>query len=408
VRPGEKFGLAFPREEYDRRLAAIRKEMVSRGVEGLLLFAPTNLFYLTGYNTIGYTNYQCMLVTMHGDPILVLRLLERPVGEATTWSSTILTYEDHEDPATAVRKAVEKADLLSRSIAAERTSPFLSVSDYLHLEEVLGTKFADGSGIIESSRVIKSPLELEYIRAAARCTETGMRAAYKAIEVGKTENDVVAECYRAMVRDGSEFFSSQPILTSGEKSGIAHTTFHRRVLKTGDAILIEIGGVWNRYTGPLMRTAGVGRVSRDVRRMYDCCVEALEATLKAIRPGARSEEVQAACQGVIDRWGYEPNFRKRIGYSVGVGYAPGWGEGHMMDLKHHDSRELRPGMVFHIVPALRQYGEYGVGLSETVTVTETGVEVISNFPRELFISGTKKKKSVANKAKSRKRKGQRG
>ena len=58
-----------------------------------------------------------------------------------------------------------------------------------------------------------------------------------------------------------------------------------------------------------------------------------------------------------------------------------------MDIKHHDSRELRPGMVFHVVPAMRQHGEYGVGVSETVAVTEKGVEVITNFPRELFIAG---------------------
>jgi Xaa-Pro dipeptidase len=403
MRPGEKFGLAFPREEYDRRLTAVRKGMASRGVEGLLLFAPTNLFYLTGYNTIGYANYQCLLVTAESDPVLILRLLERPVGEATTWLNTIFTYEDHEDPATAVRRAVEKADLLSKRIAAERTSPLLSVKGYWHLEEVIGTKLADGSGIVEDARVIKSPLELQYVRTAARTTEAGMKAAYKAIEAGKTENDVVAECYRAMVKEGSEFFSSGPILTSGEKSGIAHTTFHRRVLRKGDAILIEIGGIWNRYAAPLMRTAAVDRASKEIRRMYDACVEALEATLGAIRPGARSEEVQAACQGVIDRWGYEPNFRKRIGYGLGVGFAPGWGEGHIMDLKHHDSRVLRPGMVFHIVPALRQHREYGVGLSETVTVTESGVEVITNFPRELFISGMGKKKKVAEEAKGKKR-----
>jgi Xaa-Pro dipeptidase len=367
--------------------------MASQGVEGLLLFAPANLAYLTGYNTVGYTNYQCLIVTADTKPILVVRLLERPVAEATSCLDTVLTYEDHEDPATAVRKAIEKVGLLSRPIAAEKISPFLNVRDYGHLEEVLGTKFEDGSGLVEGVRVIKSPLELEYIRTAACITEAGMRAAYEAIQEGRTENDVVAECYRAMVAAGSEFFSSGPILTSGEKSGIAHTTFHRRTLKEGDPILIEIGGVWNRYTGALMRTAAVGKVSGEVQRMYDACVEALGATLGAIRPGARSEEVQAACQEVIDRRGYEPNFRKRIGYSLGIGFAPGWGEGHIMDLKHHDSRELRPGMVFHVVPALRQNGEYGVGLSETVTVTEKGVEVITNFPRELFIGGTGKKKA---------------
>ena len=401
MRPGEKFGLAFPKEEYGRRLAAVQEGMTERGLEGLLLFAPTNLFYLTGYNTVGYTNYQCLLVRARGNPVLILRLLERPVAEATTWLGTAVTYEDHEDPAEAVRRAVEQAGLLSGPIGAEQNGLFLSVRDYRHLEELLGTKLIDGSGIVEQARVIKSPLELEYIRTAARTTEAGMKAAFRAIAAGKTENDVAGECYRAMVKAGSEFFSSQPILTSGEKSGIAHTTFHRRVLKNGDAFLIEIGGVWNRYTGALMRTACVGRVPKGVRRMYDCCVEALEATINAIRPGVRSEEVQAACQAVIDRWGYEPNFRKRIGYSLGVGFAPGWGEGSIMDIKHHDTRELRPGMVFHVVPALRDYGKFGVGLSETVTVTQTGVEVITNFPRDLFVSGPGERKKAVGKGKKK-------
>jgi Xaa-Pro dipeptidase len=387
MRPGERFGRAFPQDEYDQRLAAVRQGMTARGAEVLLLFAPTNIFYLTGYNTVGYTNYQCLAVPVDAPPVLIVRLLERPVAEATTGLRTVVTYEDHEDPASGVRRALQAVGLASRRLAAERTSPFLSVREFAHLEEVLGTVLADGSGLVEAARVIKSPREIEYVREAARCTQAGMRAALDAIAEGVRENDVAAECYRAMVAAGSEFFSSQPILTAGTKSGIAHTTFHRGVLRRGDAMIIEIGGVWNRYTAALMRTATVGEAPASVRKMYGTCREALEATLAAIRPGARSLDVQAACQAVIDRHGYEPNFRKRVGYSIGVGFAPGWGEGHIMDLKHHDTRELRPGMVFHVVPAMRQHGEYGVGVSETVAVTEQGAEVLTSFPRDLFVKG---------------------
>jgi Xaa-Pro dipeptidase len=384
---GEPFGVAFPREEYDRRIAAVRHGMAARGVDVLLLFAPTNIFYLTGYNTVGYTNYQCLAVPMDASPVLIVRLLERPVADATSWIRTIATYEDHEDPAGAVRNALQAAGWMARRLAAERSSPFLSVADYGHLEHTLGVPLADGSGLVEAARLIKSPLEIASLRRAAQCTQAGMRAAVEAIAEGKTENDVAGACYRAMVAAGSEFFSSQPIITSGEKSGIAHTTFHRRTLCRGDALLIEIGGVWNRYTAALMRTATIGPAAPAVRRMYDACREALDATIAAIRPGARSEDVQAACQAVIDRRGYEPNFRKRVGYSIGVGFAPGWGEGHIMDLKHHDTRELRPGMVFHCVPAMRQNREYGVGVSETVAVTATGAEVLTDFPRDLFERG---------------------
>ena len=150
---------------------------------------------------------------------------------------------------------------------------------------------------------------------------------------------------------------------------------------------IEIGATFNRYTSPLFRTAAVGEASPDLHRMYEACTEAMEAAIEAVKPGARSRDVQEACQKVIDARGYEPHFRKRVGYSLGVGYPPTWGEGHIIDLKHHDERVLKPNMVFHVVPALRENGEYGVGMSETVAVTDSGHEVITNFSRELFVRG---------------------
>ena len=114
-----KLDIPFPQEEYDRRLAAVQNEMGSRNIDVLLLFAPTNLFYLTAYHTIGYTNYQCLLVPRTGTPVLVLRLLEKPVGEASAWLDEVFAYEDHEDPAGAVKRALEETGWLSQRLAAE-------------------------------------------------------------------------------------------------------------------------------------------------------------------------------------------------------------------------------------------------------------------------------------------------
>ena len=78
-------------------------------------------------------------------------------------------------------------------------------------------------------------------------------------------------------------------------------------------------------------------------------------------------------------------FRKRTGYSIGIGFAPDWGEGHILSLKTPDPTPLEPGMVFHISPALLVPAECGVGFSETVLVTDTGVEVLTSFPRQLVV-----------------------
>jgi Xaa-Pro dipeptidase len=135
-----------------------------------------------------------------------------------------------------------------------------------------------------------------------------------------------------------------------------------------------------------MRGAVIAPVRDEVRRMADTILEALNAAIAAIRPGATSGEVDAACRAPIERNGFEPNFRKRTGYSVGVGYAPSWGEGHIVSLRRDDPTRLEPGMVFHMPPALRIPREHGLGFSETVLVSETGCDVLTDFPRRLHVA----------------------
>lgn len=68
-----------------------------------------------------------------------------------------------------------------------------------------------------------------------------------------------------------------------------------------------------------------------------------------------------------------------------MNYPPDWGEGHIMSIWEGDQRPLRPGMTFHLVPGFRELGRYNLCTSDTVLVTETGCELITNFPRDLFV-----------------------
>lgn len=143
--------------------------------------------------------------------------------------------------------------------------------------------------------MIKSPAEIEYIRKSTRFTEAGM----KSLAEGKTENEIAAKVFEAMIAAGSEFPSTAPIITGGWKSGIPHTTFHRLVLREGDAILFEIGGVYNRYTAALMRSAVIGKGDPEINLMNDICSEAVQAAIDIIKPGVTSGEVDEACRGLL-------------------------------------------------------------------------------------------------------------
>ncbi len=94
---------------------------------------------------------------------------------------------------------------------------------------------------------------------------------------------------------------------------------------------------------------------------------------------------RTACQKVIDRAGFTENFKKRTGYSIGIAFAPDWGEGGILSLYRGVTTELQPGMTFHIPPALRIYGQFTVGVSETVVVTETGYRQLGSLARPLTL-----------------------
>ena len=91
-----------------------------------------------------------------------------------------------------------------------------------------------------------------------------------------------------------------------------------------------------------------------------------------------------AVQSVIDRHGYTEGYRKRSGYSLGISFAPDWGEGNILSLYHGVDAELVPGMVFHIPITLREYGEWTVAVSESAVITESGNRTLGKIERGLI------------------------
>ncbi|NLC22341.1 MAG: M24 family metallopeptidase, partial [Halomonadaceae bacterium] len=71
------------------------------------------------------------------------------------------------------------------------------------------------------------------------------------------------------------------------------------------------------------------------------------------------------------------------GYSIGLSYPPDWGE-RTMSLRPSDETILQPGMTFHFMPGLWE-DEWGLEITESILITETGCETLANFPRQLFV-----------------------
>ena len=105
-----------------------------------------------------------------------------------------------------------------------------------------------------------------------------------------------------------------------------------------------------------------------------------------MRPGLTAGEVDSACRDVVERRGLGAYFRHRSAYGIGIGFPPNWSEGHIYAIRPDDPLVLQPGMTFHVIPTLFKK-DFGMCFSDSVRITETGCELLTHFPRELFAVG---------------------
>jgi len=380
--------LPFDDGEYRRRLDGVRAEMAKQDIGAFISFTPENIYYLTAHDTPGYYFYQACVVTPTRPPINVLRRIETTNTLGRSWARLAVGYEDRQDPVEATLGLLHELGVAGETIGLEADAWFISPKRAVQLQkgiEQAGGRVVDASQTVERLRVIKSNPELAYIRMGARALEKAMQAGFNACRIGANENDVAGVIVAELIRHGGEYAGLPPFITSGPRTSLCHSTWAGRTLEQGDVIDFELPGVIKRYCAALFRVGVLGKPDAEFTRRYTMVREALENVIAAIKPGATSGEVHNANKAVFTKYGCGQMLGHRTGYSVGINYPPDWGEGHIMSIWDGDERPLQPGMTFHLVPGFLDLGRYAITVSDTVLVTASGCEVITNYPRDPVI-----------------------
>ena len=374
--------LPFPRAELDARIARAQSSLAASGLDGALLFDPENIFYLTGYQSIGYFTYQAMILPAKGAPTLISRATNQFMAEITPTIGRCVAVLDWADPVEITLKTLAEQGF--KRLGLETQAWYLTATTYEALKARAGLAIEPWNGVVEKMRIIKSPSEIERIRRACRAAEAGMHAALEASQPGATENDIAAAMHNASIAAGSEYLGHAPIAVAGERTAVTFTMWRRRPIAKGDVLFLETGGCIDRYHGLLARCAVLGPPTDEMKRVSGAILDGLNAAISKMKPGATSGECDEACRSAITRAGYGERFVHRTAYAVGIGFPPNWSEGKTLTLKKGDPTPLQPGMTFHLVPSVFG-GDWGMCFSETVLVTETGHEVLTQFPRELIV-----------------------
>ncbi|MGL3104554.1 M24 family metallopeptidase [Bradyrhizobium sp. BR 1432] len=376
--------LPFSPAEYEARLAACRKAMSEREIDCLVLNSPENIYYLSGFITRGYYVFQALVVMHTSEPILVVRRYEQVNVDRLSFYKNVALWHDTEVPVEVLAKTLSDLGMAKMTIGVDASSWFLPVSAYERLRGMLPkARLINGSPVLAEIRAVKSPQEIAYIRRAAEARNAAFRAAQEVVRPGRTENEVAAAFNHAAILAGSGYEAGAPYIVSGPRIALPHATWSGRRIESGD--LVQVSGAANckRYCAVLLRTWSVGKPNDTIRKAADSAINALDAAIAAITPGATSGDVDAARRGALARAGLTNALVHRTGYPVGIGICPGWLEDLAVELKQNDPHVLRAGMVFHLVQVLFPEPNLSVGFGVQVLVTDSGAEAIFDYSREL-------------------------
>jgi len=163
----------------------------------------------------------------------------------------------------------------------------------------------------------------------------------------------------------------------GRNAAIPHAHGNNIVFQPGDVLVTGASApVWG-YHSELERTMVIGTPTDEQRRMFEHMVALQDIAFETIRPGARCSDVDEAVRAYYDEHALWDNWRHHVGHAIGMRYH----EGPFLD--RGDPTEIRPGMVFTVEPGLYAAGLGGFRHSDTVVVTEDGLDFLTYYPRDL-------------------------
>lgn len=401
-RPGEvdtigANDLSFSPDEYLGRIASVRNRMVDQGLSALIVTDPANVYYLTGYNAWSFYTPQLLYVPAAGPLTLFLRDMDAKGAMHTSWlpPEDIVGYPEryvqrpHIHPfdwvAFALRQRWEVARASSSPVGVEMDSHFFSPRAFRSLVNgVPEWRLVDSFELVNWIRAIKSPAEVALMRNAAVVTTGAMDAALGTIGLGVGQNEVAAEIAAAQARGqgdvGGDYPAIVPLLPTGESADTPHLSWTDRKFINDESVSIELAGVHRRYHVPLARTAVVGKPKQELIRLEGVVAEALSAVLTVAEPEVPTAELARTWNRVLALAGLEKP--SRLGYSIGIGYPPDWGE-RTISIRTEDDQILEAGMTFHLICGMWMNG-YGYELSESVLITDDGCDTFTSFPRELI------------------------
>ncbi len=380
---------------FEKRTLELQRRLKDESIDILVITNIDSIYYYSAYwGDLGleFGRPTILTIASNGDVSLITPGSESLMAQAMTWIDDLGFYSDGvgEEWRDPLRKAL--GDNASRSrIAIEKDDIPAVISNYLNQAFGLN-ELTDGTSIIADMRVIKSAEELSMIRQAGQVAIAMGIGGRDAMAVGVPEYEVSLACINAGTRKAAEIIGDEdqdalmsPMIHNLQavQSGhfTSYTHLHPRVKKLahGDPVYMCFCSIchFKQFKIGYDREYFVGSVDDETARTYNTAIDAQAASLAEMRPGAIAEDVHKAADEVYQSAGFAPSYR--------TGRALGYSSLEEPQLKYGDKTPLKAGMVFAVDGGITVPEVFGARVGDTVIVTEDGIEIATEFPRELTV-----------------------
>jgi Xaa-Pro dipeptidase len=384
----------IPAAEFQERREGLLEHVRNAGLSGYVLFGPDYIQYFTGFWFLSNERPVIYAESVGGESAVFVPEFEVERTRAEASFARVDSYPEYpgiEHPISIFVRVL--ADLgIGDAIGADQDG-YPGILGYKGppLSEAADARVALLDDVIETMMARKSANEIALIRESGRWCARAHRLLQEYSVPGATEaeaslragHEATLEMLAALGDAYGGGLSSSAGVSAGFRGQIglrsawAHAVAHNIELRAGDVLVTETSApIWG-YNAELERALVIGPPTDEMRRLFDHTVAAQEIAFAAIRPGATCADVDGAVLAYFERHDLLPYWRQHTGHGIGLRNH----EAPFLDVG--DRTTIEPGMVFTVEPGVYDPTIGGFRHSDTVVVTEEGMELLTEYPSDL-------------------------
>jgi len=373
--------------EFSNRVDRLRKVMEREELDALLLMNPRNVFYVSGFLSMGEKLLVALLLPHSGELCMILPAIELERSRESSWVKDIRSYTQYstsrksiterppgsEGFMTEVQSLIGNYNLSASTIGMEFSHVTVSTFEMLR-RRLDKTGFKDVSGILLETRSVKDYEETEMLRNSLEISERGIRTAIELIQPGITELEVAAEVERTMRKAGSKRTAFDSVIASGLRSGQKLTSAKQKRIEANELVVINVSAIHNEYCSDVARTIYTGKPGEKLKKFFELSKKALSKAIEQITPGTTSNEIVSSVRHFLRTLSLEENTMDISGSGIGLELYE------YPRIFEDEVRVIKPGMVICVKVESSIHEVGGVRIGETILVTDEGKEILNKLP----------------------------